>query len=280
MSAPVIDFHIHVMPTDSMDSPVGGFMRNFISEPLENYLARVCTPQGTMAMMDEWGVEYGVILAEQSPLTCGLGFSSREAAEFCQDNPRLIPFANINPYLTLTPARDLERDFREYGVRGVKMVPTYQLYYPNDKLVYPVYAVAEEMGLPVMFHTGTSVFETSRTKYGDPLTIEDLAVDFPDLTLVMSHSGRGWWTETAAHLARTYRNVYMEIAGFPPQNLLRYFPDLEGLADKVIFGSDWPSQPFTMRNVKGIKELPISEDAKAMILGGTAAKILGLPVTV
>lgn len=278
MATPVIDFHIHILPPDRLYPFVQNWMQTFVPEPVGPYLERFCTPEGTLAMMDESGVDLGVILAELTPLTAGMLASSREAADFCRGQPRLFPFANINPYLTPAPGRDLAREIRELNVRGVKILPTYQHYHANDKLIYPIYAVAQEAGIPAMFHTGSSVFQNSRTKYGDPLDIEDVAMDFPRLTLIMSHSGRGWWTETAAHLARIYDNVYMEIAGLPPPNLLKYFPDLEDLADKVIFGSDWPSQPFMKRNVKGIKDLPISEEARAKILGGTAAKILGIPI--
>lgn len=278
MPVPIIDFHIHILPPDRLYTSIQDWMQTFVPESLGPYLERICTPEGTLAMMDEAGVQYGVILAEINPITAGILATNEEVAEFCRDNPRLMPFVNINPYMTPTPARDLERYIGEFRVRGVKILPTYHHYYPNDRLLYPIYAVAQEMGLPALFHTGTSIFQSSRTKYGDPLLLEDVALDFPDLAVVMSHSGRGFWTETAAHLARTHRNVYMEIAGLPPQNLLKYFPDLEALAHKVIFGSDWPAQPFMKRNVKGIKELPISEEAKAKILGGTAARLLGLPM--
>ncbi len=278
MAPPVIDFHIHVLPYDRLYPSVQNWMQIFVDEPLDPYLERACTPEGTIAMMDESGVDYGVVLAELSPITAGMLISSEETVEYCSASPRLIPFANINPYLTTNPARYLERCVKELGIKGVKILPTYHHFHPNDRFLYQIYDAAQKLGVPAMFHTGSSVFKRSRTKFGDPLYYEDLAIDFPELILVLSHSGRGFWTDTAAHLARVYDNVYLEIAGLPPPNLLKYFPDLENLADKVIFGSDWPSQPFMTRNVKGIKGLPISEEAKAKILGGTAARILGLPV--
>ncbi|MDP2937253.1 MAG: amidohydrolase family protein [Dehalococcoidia bacterium] len=278
MTVPVIDFHIHILPPDRLYASVQNWMQTFVSEPVGPYLERLSTPEAVLDMMDESGVDYGVVLAELSPITAGMLISSEETVEFCRDQPRLIPFANINPYLTTDPAGDLKRYVDELGVRGVKILPTYHHFYPNDRRLYPLYAVAQDKGIPAMFHTGSSVFQNSRTKYGDPLFIEDLAIDFPELVLVLSHSGRGFWTDTAAHLTRTYTNVYLEIAGLPPQNLLRYFPDLEDLADQVIFGSDWPSQPFMQRNVKDIQDLPISQEARAKILGGTAARLLGLPM--
>ncbi len=156
------------------------------------------------------------------------------------------------------------------------MTPTYAHYYPNDASLYPMYALAEERGIPVMFHTGSSVFRGSKMKFGDPLLLDDLAVDFPDLTLVQVHSGRGFWYDRAAFLARIHPNMYMEIAGLPPKKLLTYFPELERLADKVLFGSDWPGLPSLKQNIGDVRALPIAEGAKAKILGGNAARLLGL----
>jgi predicted TIM-barrel fold metal-dependent hydrolase len=98
--------------------------------------------------------------------------------------------------------------------------------------LYPLYAKAQELGIPVMWHTGSSVFKGSRLKYGDPLYIDDVAVDFPEL---------------------------------------------ERVADKTLFGSDWPSVPTIRKNIETIRSLPLSEKAKAQILGGNAARLLKLP---
>jgi predicted TIM-barrel fold metal-dependent hydrolase len=129
--------------------------------------------------------------------------------------------------------------------------------------------------IPVMIHTGASVFKGARLKYGDPLWIDDVAVDFPDLTLIQAHSGRGFWYRRAFFLARLHQNVYMEIAGLPPQKLLDYFPELEKNADKIIFGSDWPGLRSIRANIAAIRSRPLSEETKARILGQNAARILG-----
>jgi hypothetical protein len=272
----VVDFHIHVLPFPRIHPWVRDWMQQFVEEPLEPYLDRICTPQGTLAMMDEAGVDYGVVLAEYSPITAGMLVTNEEVAEFCQGQERLIPFANINPYLTPDPAGELRRCVERLGMRGVKILPPYHHFYPTDKFLYPLYAVAQEAGIPAFFHTGSSVFRSSKIKYGDPLFLEEVALDFPNLIIIMAHSGRGFWMDRAAYLARLHENVYLELAGLPPQNLLSYFPDLEELADKTIFGSDWPAQPFMKQNVRAIRQLPISTGAKAKILGENAARLLGL----
>jgi predicted TIM-barrel fold metal-dependent hydrolase len=127
-----------------------------------------------------------------------------------------------------------------------------------------------------MLHTGSSVFKGARIKYGDPLLLDDVAIDFPDLPILMAHSGRPFWYEQAFWMARRHKNVYMEISGLPAKNLLTYFPRLEMLANKVVYGSDWPGNPDLGKNVKAVRALPISEEAKVAILHGNAARILGL----
>jgi len=106
--------------------------------------------------------------------------------------------------------------------------------------------------------------------------MDDVAVDFPDLVLVQSHCGRPIWYETATAMARLHKNVYMEVAGLPPQRLLTYFPELERLIDKVIYGSDWPGVPTIKENIPTIQGLPIREESKRKILGDNAARLLGL----
>jgi hypothetical protein len=92
----------------------------------------------------------------------------------------------------------------------------------------------------------------------------------------MAHSGRGFWYDRAYFLTRLHANIHMEVSGLPPQKLLTYFPELERVADKVIFGSDWPGMPHIKRNIELIRGLPLKEETKEKILGGNAARILGI----
>jgi len=165
---------------------------------------------------------------------------------------------------------------RRRSWRGLKLGPTYGHFYPNDAVLYPAYAVAQEKGIPVLVHTGTSVFKGSKLKYGAPLLLDEIAVDFPDLVIVQAHSGRGFWYDQAFTLARYHQNVYMELAGLPPHKLFIYFPQLERLADKVLFGSDYPGVPSLRGNIEAIRALPLSEEAKEKILGGNARRLLGV----
>jgi predicted TIM-barrel fold metal-dependent hydrolase len=230
-------------------------------------------PAALVDLMHESGVDYGVILAELSPITTGITTNER-VAEFCQGRKELIPFGNLNPFFSPHLGEELERCVSDLGMKGIKLYPTYQQFYPNDSALYPLYAKAQEFKIPVMVHTGSSLFRGSRIKYGDPILLDDVAVDFPGLILIQVHSGRGFWYDSAFFLAQLHSNMYMEISGLPPQNLLKYFPDLEKNADKVLFGSDWPGVPGISRNIAAIRSLPIQEQAKKKILGENAARIL------
>lgn len=273
---PVIDFHVHIGNLEDMKPWVKEFFQNYGqgsgAEKVVDKDGRM-DPSALVDLLHENGVDYAVILAELSPITTGI-VSNEFVANFCKGKKELIPFANLNPYLSTRLGEELERCVNDLGMKGVKLYPTYQQFFPNDRMLYPLYAKAQELKIPVMVHTGSSIFRGSRLKYGDPVLLDDVAVDFPELTLIQVHSGRGFWYEAAFFLAQLHPQVYMEIAGLPPQNLLKYFPDLEKNAHKIIFGSDWPGVPGIARNIEIIRSLPIKEETKEKILGGNAAKIL------
>jgi predicted TIM-barrel fold metal-dependent hydrolase len=270
----VIDFHFHAGLYHDFHPWVLEWMKTEVDDP-EAFVNSVLTPEGIERYLRENGVDYAVALAELSPITTGM-LTNEGVAELCRGTDRLIPFCSINPFLVADLAAELERCVTQMGFRGLKLYPTYHHFYANSNRLYPLYAKAQELGIPVMIHTGSSIFKGARLKYGDPLYMDDIAVDFPDLTLLMVHSGRGFWYDRAYFLARLHRNMYMEIAGLPPQKLLDYFPELESAADKVIFGSDWPGMPHIGRNIAIIRGLPLREETKDKILGGNAARILGL----
>lgn len=276
---PVVDVHIHCydFPIEAPPSFVEFMDREMARAygSFARFVERYTTGAAYETVLDEAGVDYGVILAELAPITSAIA-SNETVERLCKGHPRLIPFASINPYLVGNPARELEQLVQERGFRGLKLYPTYSYFYPNDPMLYPMYAKAQELGIAVKWHTGTSAFPASRLKYGDPLHIDDVAVDFPDLVAIITHSGRPLWYDTAYTLARMRKNVYMEIAGLPPKRLIEYFPDLERVSDKVLFGSDWPSVPTMKGNVEAIRALPLSDTAKERILGGNAARLLGL----
>jgi len=277
MSSPVIDFHIHTVHYDYYSESCLEFFQNARPEgDWQEFHDRFCIPDQFVKHMHANGVDYGVVLAELCPAATGV-CPNEYITQFCAGQESLIPFASVNPYMTPSARKELKRLVAD-GFRGVKLYPTYQQFYPNDSLLYPLYAEAESLQIPVMFHTGSSIFKGARLKYGNPLHLDDVAVDFPDLPIILVHSGRGFWYQSAFFLAKLHKNVYMEVAGLPPQRLLDYFPELERAADKVLFGTDWPGIESIQKNIDTIRALPLTEAAKEKILGLNAAKLLGLPL--
>jgi predicted TIM-barrel fold metal-dependent hydrolase len=276
MNSPIVDFHFHVTTEDEYTDWFLGWLREYAGEETLAHLRQVLSsPQAMLDYLDQQGVDYAVALAESNALITGTSPNER-VAEFCQASERLIPFANINPFVTADLASELRHCVNDLGCRGLKLYPTYQHFYVNESRLYPLYAEAQRLGVPVMVHTGSSVFRGARLKYGDPLYVDDVVVDFPELTMVMAHSGRGFWYDTAFFLAQLHENVYMEVTGLPPHKLPSYFPNLERNADKTIFGSDWPAVTDIKGNIAAIRSLSLKEESKAKILGGNAARLLGL----
>jgi predicted TIM-barrel fold metal-dependent hydrolase len=120
----------------------------------------------------------------------------------------------------------------------------------------------------VMIHTGTSVFPGARNRFADPMAADDVAVDFPRLSIVLAHAGRPLYMDTAVFLARRHPNVYLDLSGIPPRKLLDYLPRLEEISERCLWGTDFPSPGIASmrRNVDDFLALPLSDDAKRRIL--------------
>lgn len=271
----IIDFHVHTAYYRSRTPDYMELLQQSWGDRLDWMLETYSSPRAFVGLMDEAGIDYAVILAELAPITSGIS-ANEDVAEFCSHSPRLIPFASIDPNTSENPADELEEWVRHQGFKGLKLYPTYQHFYPNETKIYPLYAKAQELGIPVLLHIGSSIFTGSRLKYGDPIYLDDVAVDFPELKLLQAHSGRPCWYQKALTLARIHANVYLEVSGLPPKNLLTYFPELERIAHKVVYGSDWPAVPTIKENIDTLQALKIKEEAKNKILGENAARLLNL----
>jgi uncharacterized protein len=270
---PIVDVHVHVAYTDPTPESFAQYMAANVGREVGGFIQEFSRPERVVELLDENGVDYACVLAEIAPAVSGVA-RNEYVRDFCAASPRLIPICTVNPHLHAQPGRLLERLVREEGFRGLKLYPTYAYFYPNDRRLYPVYAKAEELQIPVQVHTGSSVFRGSRIKYGDPLLLDDVAVDFPDLSILITHGGRPFWYDQAFALCRLHDNVYIDIAGLPARKLTTYFPELARLPEKFIFGSDWPGLPNPIaNNIAAIRNLPISEEAQAAILGETAVRL-------
>ncbi|PYV98875.1 MAG: metal-dependent hydrolase [Acidobacteria bacterium] len=212
-----------------------------------------------------------------------IGFTSgvnQFVADYSKENPkRLISCGSLHPRHTSNVMADVEQLLR-LGIRMIKIHPPHQLLFPNDYLtgvkeLEIIYRAAEANGIPVMFHTGTSIFPGARNKYGDPIYIDDVAVDFPKLKILLAHAGRPLWMHTAFFLVRRHPNVFLDISGIPPKTLLQYFPRLPQIARKTLFGTDWPGPGVSdiKTNLDDFRTLPLSTEIQHQILSRTALQI-------
>ncbi len=270
----LIDFHTHWFRRELVNPTLVEFLEDNNPSFMQRIDDFASGPRASVDYFKSQGVNYAVVLPEYAPATSAF-VSTEDVVKHCQGEDMLIPFASLNPNTDPEPAVRLEHYVKDYGVKGLKLLPSYQFFYPNEARLYPVYAVAQRLNIPVVFHIGSSKFKGTRMKYCDPIYLDDIAVDFPDLKVVMAHSGRGFWYDRCFFLSRFHKNFYMDITGLPPKNLLRYFPELDSNGEKVVFGSDWPAMPTGIReNVEVIKSLPISSKTIEGILYRNAEKIL------
>ncbi|MDP4502554.1 amidohydrolase family protein [Nonomuraea turcica] len=210
--------------------------------------------------------------------------SNEEIADAAaQHTDALIPFASIDPAKGHAGARRFRKLVEERGMRGIKFHPSIQGFAPNDRSAYPLLDVAQELGVPALFHTGQTGIGAGlpggggiRLGLSNPMLLDDVAVDFPDLTIIMAHPSFPWQDEALA-VATHKPKVYIDLSGwspkyFPPQ-LVRYANSL--LQDKVLFGSDYPLITPD-RWLADFATLEIKDHVRPKILKHNAVKALGL----
>lgn len=273
MAVHVIDFHIHIGLKEHWRPWVHEYQKSSQTEFYNRY-EELIVPDKFADYLKENGIARAVILPDLCPITTGV-VPNEYVLDFCEGHDIFIPFCTVNPSLTTHPDLDAKKYIRR-GARGIKLYPSYNHFYPNERRMYPLYTLAQQERVPILVHTGSSVFKGSKIKYADPIHLDEVAADFPELVLLMAHGGRGIWYERAFFLSRLHPQLYLEISGLPPKKLLNYFPDMENNIDKIVYGSDWPAVSAISTNIDAIKELNISEDSKKKILHDNAAKILGL----
>jgi predicted TIM-barrel fold metal-dependent hydrolase len=213
--------------------------------------------------------------------------SNEEVAENCAEHADvLIPFASVDPWKGRAGAREVRGLVERHGVRGFKFHPSLQGFAPNDPMAYPLYEVMEELGVPALFHTGQTGIGAGvpggggiRLKYSDPMLVDDVAVDFPELRIVLAHPSFPWQDEALA-VATHKPHVHIDLSGwspkyFPPQ-LVRYADSL--LQDKVLFGSDYPVITPD-RWLADFEALDLKPAVRPKILKHNAARLLGLDTT-
>src|SRR3990170_3417372 len=280
-----IDSHVHIAPWEQVRADAAASMAAGRST-MDAILAVSRDPYRLIDHMDARSIEKLVMINYVTPEVVGFTESANDfSAGMARAFPdRLIPFGGIDPRRVKDVAGEMDRLLGDLRLRGIKIHPPHQHFRANAYLhdtelrgLATVYEKCIEYNAPVMFHTGTSIFPRARNKYGDPIDLDDLIVDFPELRIIVAHGGRPLWMDTALFLLRRSPNVILDISSVPPRNLLSYFPWIERVADQAIFGSDWPG-PMIMdigRNVEDFYALPLAEETKRKILRDNALRVFG-----
>lgn len=190
---------------------------------------------------------------------------------------RFIGFAGFDPNNGAQAVKEIEYAVEELGFSGIKSVGSTLELDINDKACYPCYEKAEELGIPILIHTGSVIIKGTRVKHVHPMMIDDVAFDFPDLKIICAHLG-GWQYMDAINMLLHHSNVYADISFWPLNPLYRDFVPWNLLektvSDKILLGSDYPAGQTPKEAVEATKKLPISQSFKEKILGKNASKIL------
>lgn len=276
-----IDVHVHI--------EVGPDGDDHLSSDLRDAVSRYFRGGAFLPSIDEVADYYrqrsmtAVVFGVDSALTTG---QPRIPNSFVVEGARrhpdvLVPFASIDPRRGAEGVKEAEKLLADGEVRGFKFHPNIQQFDPNDRIAYPLYEVIEAERSIALFHTGHSGIGSGlpggggiRLKHGNPMLIDDVAVDFPELKIIMAHPSFPWQDE-ALSVALHKPQVHIDLSGwtpkrFPPQLVLH----MKGpLKKQVMFGSDFPLITPD-RWIEDFRTLGIDEEIERMILKDNAATLL------
>jgi predicted TIM-barrel fold metal-dependent hydrolase len=281
---PVFDAHIHVGPYGQMKERARQLMMGG-RDDLDLLGRIVASPDELLRTMDAQGIARAALINSVAPEVIGITDQVNPwIARYVEGHrDRLVPVGGIHPRHTRDAASDMNRLLDVYRLGAIKLHPPHMEFAANAyrtdcPALADVYRLAGEARRPVLIHTGTSVFPGARNVYADPMACDDVAVDFPETTLVLCHAGRPLWYETAFFLVRRHPNVRLDVSSIPPKKLLEVLPRLAEVADRVLWGTDWPSRGVVSmrRNIEDFLALPVSEEVKRKILFDNAAALFPL----
>ena len=275
-SLTAIDMHVHLEPERD----------NTIDSAAKKYFGDSGAARDRKGMAEYYrSRKIGfVVFTVDEKLTGKPAVRNDEVLSFAADNSDIaIPFISIHPHRGAEGVQEAKRLLGTGNVRGLKLHPPVQQFSPSDRIAYPLYEVFAEARLPVIFHTGHSGIGTGlpggggvRLKYGNPLPIDDVAVDFPELPIIMAHPSFPWQDE-AISICLHKPNVYIDLSGWSPKyfapQLIQYANTL--LKHKVLFGSDYPLLTPD-RWLADLEKIAIKEEVRPLILKKNACKLLGI----
>ena len=272
-----IDTHVHLEPEDASQAA---------DVAAKKYFGASGAPRDRKGLAEYYrSRKIGcVIFPVDERLTGRPQVSNDTVAEFAAEHSDImIAFASIDPARGAEGVREARRLVASGAVRGLKLHPPLQQFFPNDRVAYPLYEVFAEARLPVLFHTGHSGIGTGmpggggvRLKYGNPMYIDDVAVDFPEMPIILAHPSFPWQDE-AISICLHKPEVYIDLSGWSPKyfpaNLIQYANTL--LKHKVLFGSDYPLITPD-RWMADFAKIEIKPEVRPLILRENARKLLGV----
>lgn len=279
----MIDFHTHPMLVQEMAERHPELLA--VARDVF-YIGNRMQPLETFHLqMDVAGIQRAVVLPIDATTARGAKvYSNEQIAELCAMSDRFIGFASVDPHNPAAP-QELEAAIRGLGLRGLKLSPPTQEFYPNDqKLAYPIYEAAQALGIPVVIHSGLSWEPKARLKWAQPLLVEDVAADFPRLNIVIAHLGWPWVLDSVA-LALKYPNIYLDTSALYFDNPWDFIAfAMKGqvpltvfersLRHQIVFGSNYPR--VEIKNmVMAVKRLGLSEGCLDLVFRENAERLLG-----
>ncbi len=223
--------------------------------------------------MEKNEVDKAVVVAVDAQTTFNYCIPNEIVAEIVEKSDgRLIGFAGVDPHKGVVALKEIEKAV-DMGFKGLKFMPHLHMLNPNDEKMYPIYEKALEYDLVLLFHSGTQFHRGTKIKYCKPIYFDDVAVDFPDLKIIIAHFGYPWYEEALA-VVRRNKNVYFNIAGWSP----KYIPDTvirqmnSILQEKVLFGTDYPLMSYE-RVLKELKDLNLKKETYEKMFYKNAKKI-------
>jgi len=278
---PIFDAHIHVGPYDQMKERARRVMMGGRND-LELLGRIVNSADELLKVMDTEGISRVALINSVAPEVIGITDRVNPwIARYVEGHrDRLVPVGGIHPRHSRDVAGDVKRLLDVHRLGAIKLHPPHMelaanAYRTDCPSLAEVYRLAGEAKRPVFIHTGTSIFPGARNVYADPMACDDVAVDFPETTIVLCHAGRPLWYETAFFLLRRHANVLLDISSIPPRRLLEVLPRIPEVAGRILWGTDWPSKGVrSMRqNVEDFLSLPLSDAVKRKILFDNAAAL-------
>jgi predicted TIM-barrel fold metal-dependent hydrolase len=231
----VFDCHIHVQPWEQLRPEARRLMAAGRGD-LAEVQAALASSEELLRLMDREGVERAALINYVAPEVMGFDSSVNDwvSRYVAGHEDRLSSVGSVHPRHSPDPGGDAERLFDEKKIRMLKIHPPHQVFAANAYLdglegLAKIYAAAQARRRPVMIHTGTSIFPGARNRFADPIAADDVAVDFPELPIILAHAGRPLYMDTAVFLTRRHPNVHLDLSGIPPKKLLEYLPRLEEL---------------------------------------------------